>query len=64
MELSYEFDVLLIIEREPDQKVAPSVGEEIHELDNPEEGIRFFRGIFFGTLFSIPIWAFILLIVF
>jgi hypothetical protein len=64
MESSYEFDVSVIIERELDQKVAPLVGEEIQQPDNHDEAIRVFRGVFFATLFSIPIWFFILWIVF
>jgi hypothetical protein len=60
VESSYEFDVPLIIERESGQKAAPRVAEEIQELDNLSEGIDLLRGLFFGILFSIPIWALIL----
>jgi len=46
----------------PDQKTS-LLREEIEETDNSDEGIGFFRGVFFGTLFSVAIWALILSIV-
>jgi hypothetical protein len=64
MESSYECDVLLTIESEQDPQGAPSVFREFSELDDFDEAVHTLRGIFFGTLFSIPIWAFILWIVF
>ena len=64
MESGCEFDMPVIIERELDQNVAPLVAEEIQQPDNHDEAIRVFRGFFFATLFSIPIWVFILWIVF
>jgi hypothetical protein len=55
-------DTSLIIDGEPDQKTS-LLREEIEETDNSDEGIGFFRGVFFGTLFSVAIWALILSIV-
>ena len=56
-------DASLTIEREPDQKTSSLLTEGIEETEDYGEGVRFFRGIVFGTLFSAPIWAMILWIV-
>ena len=46
-----------------DEGTVFSLSGEIQAGDRFGEGIGFFRGVFFGCLFSIPIWAFILWIV-
>ena len=64
MESSSEIDVPAIIDGEPDQEVAPPIAQGIGENHNFNEGIRLFRGVLVATLFSIPIWALILWIIF
>jgi len=60
MESSYEFEALLIINREPDQMVEPLTGERPQDINDLDQDVRLFRGIFLGSLFSVPIWALIL----
>lgn len=61
MESSSAFDLSQIIDGQPDQKVEQVAAERIQAY--LDEGVGLFRGLFFGILFIIPIWALVLWII-
>jgi hypothetical protein len=63
VESTRDISVFLVLDEVLDEKPVARGLRGPQDIINPTERARLFRGIFYGILFSIPLWILIFLII-